>query len=98
MHGMRILKNNLPFKRPYIYSILIVCNNILFPILTIFDFNSNTIKTKITYHLLLIGFSHQLVSMRGVEHNYVAFKCNVAAAITLTSCNNELSPTNDKDV
>ena len=35
--------------------------------------------------------------MQDVGHNYDTFKCNSTAAVTLSLCANELSPTNGKD-
>ena len=35
--------------------------------------------------------------MQYVGNNYVAFRCSLTAAVTLSQWPNELSPTNDKD-
>ena len=65
---MGILNNFLPLKRHYIYNLLMVCNSILFSILSILNFiQTLSYRRKITYHPLLIGFSHQLTSIQDAK-------------------------------
>ena len=53
-------------------------------------------RRKVTYHSLLIGFSHhKLISIQDFGH--VRFKFSSMAAINLSSCTNKLSPNNNKD-
>ena len=48
-------------------------------------------RRKMTYHLLLIGFSDKLISMSQCWV-YVAFTSSSTATITLSSCTSELFP------
>ena len=54
-------------------------------------------RRKITYHPLLIGFFHKLISIQYVSCNVFQFTCSATVAIALCSCTSELSPANDKD-
>ena len=54
-------------------------------------------RRKITYHPLLIGFFHKLISIQDVRCNMLHFTCSATADIALCSCTSKLSPINDKD-
>ena len=54
-------------------------------------------RRKIIYRPLLIDFFHKLISVRDVWYNMLHLEYSSTAAVILSSCTGELSPTNNKD-
>ena len=93
---IEILNASILLKRLYIYNTLMVCNKILFSILTILSFSNTVLQKEKNSPITDWRFSSNDFNA-GSCHNYVATKSTLEAAITLCSCTNKLSSTNGKD-